>query len=507
MKKLNITPLILTGTFLGIGLGGLIESFIFRGLYPTHPMMNSFWGTIIHGFYFVMLVAGLISLWKSMARLDVPHSVATLSGSLTLGLGLFFLVEGITGREVFHLNLDIQQAPRTVQFYYDKFFLAVTMSFIGIGGFLITNAKKVYKKFLVDDLSEKLKQITDIQPILIGQVDKNLRYMFVNKAYEEWFGLSYQDIVGMSVEELFGREWFDQEKQFYYRALTGERVTFESRIKLKNSSEKHVQATYNPALNADGDVECIFISIADITELKKAMMSLKEETTIKDKFVATLTHDLIHPLTGAKVAAQVIRKQLFDKNLIVHTDRILDNLTIIGKMVEDLLDAVKLQTGKHIVYQPQDIDLVSVIRSSLEDLSVNYGERFILDAPLEINVEMDPHGIRRIIENLCINAVKYGSLHDPIVVNISPDRDAILISVINQDRPSLDVDEDTLEEPYEEFLSLVSPGHREKGIGLTIVSGITQAHGGVVEMLHADHVTNFTIKLPRRNQLTSYELQ
>jgi len=58
------------------------------------------------------------------------------------------------------------------------------------------------------DSEQWLRIVTDSVPVLIGYIDEDLRYQFINAAYEDWFGVRTSDIRGMHVRELLGEETF-----------------------------------------------------------------------------------------------------------------------------------------------------------------------------------------------------------------------------------------------------------------------------------------------------------
>ena len=71
---------------------------------------------------------------------------------------------------------------------------------------------------------EQLRSITDNLPGLISYVDKNLRYRFLNRVYEEWFKLPRKEIYGKHIRELLGKEAFENIKEYLEKALSGQKA-------------------------------------------------------------------------------------------------------------------------------------------------------------------------------------------------------------------------------------------------------------------------------------------
>jgi diguanylate cyclase (GGDEF)-like protein/PAS domain S-box-containing protein len=118
--------------------------------------------------------------------------------------------------------------------------------------------------------TEQLSLITDNIPGLISHVDRDLRYLFVNAQYERWFGMPPSAIVGRRIPDIVGAEAFARFEPYIRRVLTGERVSFESTIKIITGEVVHGRATYIPDVGPDGEVRGHFTLVTDITERVQA---------------------------------------------------------------------------------------------------------------------------------------------------------------------------------------------------------------------------------------------
>ncbi len=150
---LNSRPLIAAGTALGIGLGGFFDGILFHQILQVHNMLsnwiprttlvneeiNMFWDGLFHAFCYLATLAGLLMLWKSVKRDDVPLSGKSFSGSLLSGWGLFNLIEGLIDHELLQVHHVYQNDPR--QFLlWDLLFLASGAILIAMGIALIRRA-------------------------------------------------------------------------------------------------------------------------------------------------------------------------------------------------------------------------------------------------------------------------------------------------------------------------------------------------------------------------------
>jgi PAS domain S-box-containing protein len=232
----------------------------------------------------------------------------------------------------------------------------------------------------------------------------------------------------------------------------------------------------------------------DIEDLKSIQQKLESETVLRDKFVSTLSHDLRTPLTAAKMSAQIIRRKSNDDVVNNIAFKIEENLNRANKMIEDLLDANKIRAGKGITTELEEFDLVALATMTVEDLSTIHGDRFHLNVPSEAVVHLSRGAMRRVIENLCSNAIKYGSTTDPVVITISYGREHLSLCVQNKGNPLINIDKAKLFEPFQQGPE--KSGKRGWGIGLTIVKGVAEAHGGQATVESTDEGTTFKIFVP-----------
>jgi uncharacterized membrane protein len=157
--KTNRRPLIAAATMLGIGLGGFVDGIVFHQLLQVHNMLsgadyypktglapevvvvnmeiNMFWDGLFHVFTWIMTVIGLAMLWHAGERTDVPWSRKTFAGGLSLGWGLFNLIEGIIDHHILHIHHVTETSNHLT---WDLTFLASGALLIVVGLSVIRSA-------------------------------------------------------------------------------------------------------------------------------------------------------------------------------------------------------------------------------------------------------------------------------------------------------------------------------------------------------------------------------
>jgi uncharacterized membrane protein len=116
--SLSKTPLFAAASILGIGMGGFIDGILLHQILQWHEMLtgklpadtlvnksvNMFWDGIFHLFTWLIVLAGILLLWRVMQRPDTKKSGRLLTGGLLFGWGLFNLAEGSINHNLLGLH-------------------------------------------------------------------------------------------------------------------------------------------------------------------------------------------------------------------------------------------------------------------------------------------------------------------------------------------------------------------------------------------------------------------
>lgn len=219
---------------------------------------------------------------------------------------------------------------------------------------------------------------------------------------------------------------------------------------------------------------------------------------IRQKFISTLTHDLKTPITSAKMGAGLLLKfgNLPDA-LKITAKRIDGSLNRLTSMIHDLLDASRIRAGEQLSLQFVDGDLRSEMAEVVAEMMEVHGDRFIFESekPLEGNWALD--GLRRSVENIIGNAVKYGAADAPITVSLKRGTTGAELSVHNQGTPIPPNEIPLLFEQYRRAKSVEGGKQMGWGLGLTLVKGVMDAHKGKVRVESTKAKgTSFILEIP-----------
>ena len=218
---------------------------------------------------------------------------------------------------------------------------------------------------------------------------------------------------------------------------------------------------------------------------------------IQELFMVTLTHDLRNPINVVKMGTQLTLRRLERGD--THMDvaaRMLGAINRLDSMIQNLLDASRLRAGQSLKIELEECDFEMLVQEVVEDLSFAYGERFVVVSDPEIRTFCSRKEIRRVIENLAINAVKYGAPSKPITLTLEQTETQLSLTIHNEGDP-IALDAQSI--LFQQFRRTISAEEQTGwGLGLFLAKNITEAHQGTLAVESAEGKgTSFIINLPK----------
>jgi signal transduction histidine kinase len=217
---------------------------------------------------------------------------------------------------------------------------------------------------------------------------------------------------------------------------------------------------------------------------------------VQERLASTLTHDLRGPIVVAKMTAQLILRKPGDAdNTVKSANRICESMDRLDSMIHDLLDASVIRAGERLPLKVEEFDLNALIEESADEFNIMHGNRVKVVMASAHKGFWSKSGIRRILDNLVTNAVKYGDPNTPITITLGESGSKVILSVHNEGKAIPVAAQSILFQPFRRIeTEKMKTGW---GLGLTVVKGVTEAHGGIVRVESLDDVgTTFIIELP-----------
>lgn len=220
--------------------------------------------------------------------------------------------------------------------------------------------------------------------------------------------------------------------------------------------------------------------------------------SLKEKFLSVVSHDLRTPLAVIKASADMVHREPNNQQLVeLNAKRILRAIDRADAMIRNILDANRLEAGIGLRIYRTACDVQELIQGVVDDYFLVSQGRCDYGAREQIIFYCDPVALRRAIENLISNALKYGDSSTAVSVYAEDIGGEIKISVRNFG-PTIPME--ALDQLFHWHCRAQCPQQDEEGwgLGLMIVKGVAEAHGGYVSVeSSAEKGTIFAIHLPR----------
>jgi len=121
---------------------------------------------------------------------------------------------------------------------------------------------------------ERMRLVANNVPALISYVDREQRYRFSNRTYDDWFGIAHERMQGRTVAEVFGEEAYARMRPDIERCMAGESVEFEFTT-AEGGKRRTLQVACVPHLGREGEALGFYMLANDVTALKRAQEDLR----------------------------------------------------------------------------------------------------------------------------------------------------------------------------------------------------------------------------------------
>ena len=318
----------------------------------------------------------------------------------------------------------------------------------------------------------------------------------------------FLDLIGRTRNELLGRplrELVSEETRDVFDTLLGTSARAEIELVAPDGP---IPVTIASTLlsDSDGSHFCLIVSDLRDQRAREQLRVAKEEAELanrtKDDFLAMVSHELRSPITVILGWTRMLQMNRVDRDtLSLGIDNIHNSTARLLKLVEDILDASRLSSGK-MTFQPEVLDLRGMVRSSLDSVQFEVDQkplRVSLQAPEEpLLVHADPGRVQQVMVNLLANSIKFTPPHGRIEIELRKAGDNAVLSVTDSGEG---IDAAFLPYVFERFRqddSSTTRAHKGLGLGLAIVKQLVEAHDGTVQA-HSDGKglgARFTVTLP-----------
>jgi PAS domain S-box-containing protein len=374
---------------------------------------------------------------------------------------------------------------------------------------------------------QRFRVMADTAPVLIwvSGPDKGCTY----------FNRGWLEFRGRALEQELGNGWVDgvhpddaaRVRGTYSSAFeTRQPYRLEYRLRRADGAYRWILVSGTPRYAVDGTLAGYVGSCVDITERRVAEQErdslLAEEraareqaeaaTRQRDELLALVSHDLRSPLATIRGRAQLLRRRVAARAADPEREPLLKGLEQIEAgtermtgQIDELLDLAQLQAGRPLDLDRRPTDLVDLARQAIAEHQASTEQHRIQLQTAEpvVSGAWDDRRLRRVLDNLLTNAIKY-----------SPSGGVILLKVdVAAERAVLQVRDHGVGIPSRELPRVFERFYRASnavgqatgsGIGLAGVRQIVEQHGGTISVeSEEEHGTTFIVYLPLTGQGSS----
>lgn len=320
--------------------------------------------------------------------------------------------------------------------------------------------------------------------ITVKDIFNGFRYIYFNKAAEEFTGVKAEDILGKTDFELFpdSRRAHEIRTEDYHTIKTGRMVKKMVEYEKPNGEVRIVNIVRLLITNPDpGASPLLLVMLNDITEQRQdqlALMKVQEADKMKNAFIANMSHEIRTPLNAIVGFAHLVTETTNASEQREYFSIINKNCDLLLKLINDILDLSKIESGR-LNYNVSEVELRDICQEAyvVQSLKMTSDVALLYNsvAMPSVRLWIDPHRVEQVLLNLLSNAIKFTSKG---FISLFYEVEDMFVRVSVMDT-GIGISEEKLESVFERFVKL-DDFYQGVGLGLPICKMIVEQLGGEI---------------------------
>ncbi len=372
-------------------------------------------------------------------------------------------------------------------------------------GFSVDITQNIQASKTIDDQKKFYQQIFNTVPSYIYVKDKSGKYLLVNEAFAELFGLSQEQIL---LEGLSNADEYKVDQKLNAEIdkkviENRETVDFEESLHFKNGEIRWYHTTKKPLPNKEGEINILGISV-DITERKRHSDELIKAKQTKEQFLANMSHEIRTPINGIVGMVNLLEEIPATEEQKKYLHAIKTSSENLQVIINDILDLSAIESG-NIKFEHIGFNLKSLMNTLIN--SFNYAAK---QKGISITLNFDPYideiligdpvRLNQIFSNLIGNAVKFTKRGYVKVYALKLDQEGNMGKFqFIVDDSGIGISEDKIKKVFENFEQgdiSINRKYGGTGLGLAIVKQLVEAQDGSITLeSKPGKGTKFTVDL------------
>ncbi len=393
---------------------------------------------------------------------------------------------------------------------------------------LIGNAYDITDRKQAEEALHQYEHIVSSSTDMLALLDKRFNYLAVNEAYLAAFKLSPDQVIGKTVSEVFGEDFFNTViKPNAVHCMEGNEINYQDWFDFPVYGRRWMDITYYPYKSEDNKIEGFVVNGRNITQRKR----FEEERKIMENYlhqsqkleaIGTLAggvaHEINNPIQSIIGFADIIQDEVGEKGskelteeMREFTERIKKESMRIATIVQNLLSFARQEKESHGLVHIKDIVGVSItlLAAVFRRCQITVETNIPKDLPL---IKCQSQQIEQVLINLLSNArdalnQKYEAWHEDKLILISAgsfEKDGTTWVRTTVEDHGTGIPKETIGRIFDPFFTSKERGKGQTtpttppgtGLGLSVSHGIIADHHGhlLVESVEGKY-TRFHIDL------------
>ena len=337
------------------------------------------------------------------------------------------------------------------------------------------------------DSERKFQDLYDNAPDMYMSVDaRSGRILEHNATFRRVSGHLSTEVQAMHILDLFEAESQDEARQVMGAMRTGAPVNDVAlRMRRRDGTALDVTISSTTVMDEDGTPLRTRSIMRDITERRMAEQKVVEASSMREQFLAMVSHELRSPLHAVNAALQIIDSPNATDSQRTRSEGVVRRQTKqMVRLVDDLLDVSRITHGK-LVLERAAVDLVDVARSALEAAASAFNEKGVQLLTEGLDQEMPTFGdagrLAQVFGNLLQNAIRFTPEGKSVLLRAVRQDGTARFEIVDQGRGIDGADLKAIFQMFVQSRQGLARSEGGLGLGLTIAERIVAAHGGRIE--------------------------
>jgi PAS domain S-box-containing protein len=310
------------------------------------------------------------------------------------------------------------------------------------------------------------------------------RVLYANDALIQMWGKGREGAIGRTFLDIGYEPWH---AEMHNREIDLVRTTkrpIRGEVPFNGTQGRRIyDYIFVPVLGADGMVEAVAGTTRDVTDRKQLEDALRATDRKKDDFIALLAHELRNPLAPIRNGLQVIRLAGGEGPLASVREMMDRQLAHMVRLIDDLLDVSRIGRNK-MTLRRQRISAADVLANAVETARPALEEahqELIVSLPSQpVFLDADLTRLAQVFSNLLMNSAKYTEPWGKVWLTAERTETGLTVTVRDT---GIGIPAEALPTIFDMFSQVDGAIGRSAGglgIGLALVKGLVEMHGGTV---------------------------